>query len=325
MYVFVQTSPGKKISLLKKIRTIKDVVSVEPVIGENELLVKLEPFFEKNTQKIKQIKTKFYKLKKFGLSDVGLLQIQENEKNFADNNRFIKHYFFDIDSTLTSGPPGFVHHEVREIFQNMRDLEVMIYFSTGRSMDDVVRLMNNYPVMQQAIVENGSILIGYGKHNYDELGDRKNPVLFVKFLKDNNYAPKVDTSQMGRITEMVLQKKPSLSLKKIEKARQIAKKQKGIDISILGSQNSFHITQRGINKGSALNELANRLKLGSYDEIISVGDSELDIPMFKESHRGYLMGNATTGARKLKPENTVQLRGSYIEGIQQIYRDMAKF
>ncbi len=96
-------------------------------------------------------------------------------------------------------------------------------------------------------------------------------------------------------------------------------------ISILKSQNAYHITQQGIDKRSALTDLSNRLKLGSYDEIVLVGDSELDIPRFKKSHKGYLMGNATAKAKKIKPKNTKILRGKYIQCLRLIYQDLASF
>ena len=240
-------------------------------------MVKLEPFFAADTQKIKKLQRSFNQLKKYGISKIDVIPIQENKDNFVDNNRFIKHYFFDIDSTLTSGTPGHIEMQVHEIFQNMKDLEVRIYFSTGRSMEDVQKLINDYPVRPQAIAENGGIIIGYCDKSYDDVGDRRHPVRFVKFLKDNGYEILEDTNQMGRITEMVLEKTPNLPRTTINKAQKSAAI-KGIKISILESQNAYHITQQGIDKGSALTDLSNRLKLGSYDEIVSVGDSELDIP-----------------------------------------------
>ena len=309
---------------MNRVKEFEDVVSVESILGQNELLVKLEPFFAADVQKIKKLRSRFTKLKKHGLSKIDIVQIQENEDNFVDNNRFIKHYFFDIDSTLTIGSPGHIENEIREIFQNMKDLEVRVYFSTGHSMEDVYQLMRNFPVRPQAIVENGGILIGYTDKGYDDVGDRTQPVRFVKFLMDNGYDVQEDINQMGRVTEMVLDKTSVLPRTEINRAQKTAAKQ-GIKVSILESQNSYHITQQGFNKGSALTDLSNRLKLGSYDEIISVGDSELDIPMFIKSHKGYLMGNATHGAKKNKPKNTKILKGKYIECIRNIYQDLAYF
>ncbi len=219
---------------------------------------------------------------------------------------------------------GFIHHEVREIFQHMKDLEIRIYFSTGRAMDDVQQLINNYPVRLQAIVENGGILMGYGKKGYDDIGDRTDPVKFVHFLKKKGHVVNEDTNQMGRTTEMVLFNN-TIPRKTIDKEQKLAASKENIHVSILESQNSYHITGKGIHKGFALTELANRLKLGSYDEIISVGDSELDVKMFIESRKSYLMGNATKGAKKLAPKTTIKLKGKYIDGIRQIYRDIAFF
>ena len=57
----------------------------------------------------------------------------------------------------------------------------------------------------------------------------------------------------------------------------------------------------------------------NYEEVISVGDSELDIPMFEESDRSYLLGNATDLAKRNAPESTVRLEGEYVDGIRQVY------
>lgn len=325
MYVLVKTKPGRKTSLTKHIKKIKDVKDVEIILGKNELLAKLNPFFDKNKNQLKQIKTKFNKLKTKGVVDFQLFQIQEDRNSFVDNNRFIKHYFFDIDGTLTKkNSPGFVHYAVNEIFTEMKKLEVSVHFATGRSMRIVKNLIKKYPVQPEAIAENGGIIIGFGEDNYELLGHREQPVEFVNYLRTQNYNVHRDTNQMGHLTEMILVK-DSVSRKKIEKAKENAKKELGIDVNILASQNSYHITEKGIDKGSALNELCNKLQLGSYDEIISVGDSELDVPMFEASHKSYLLGNATPEAKKLAPKTTKKLRGKYIDAIRKIYSDLAKF
>lgn len=322
MYILVSTKKGKKQSVATCIKKLKNVKTVEIILDKDELLINLEPFFAKNKTILRNLTKQFSKIK--GVTEVNLLQVQEDNTQFEKNARFIKHYFFDIDSTLTSGAPGFIHYEVNEIFEKMKNLGVRIYFVTGRAMDDVIKLMKKYPVRNQAIAENGGIIIGFGDGGYEEIGNRTPPVEFIDYLRGKNYNPQEDTEQMGRLTEMVLFRN-SISQNSIKTSRIQAKK-KGIKVTILESQNSYHITKEGIDKGEALNYLCNKLNIGSkHDEIVSVGDSGLDVPMFKKSHRSFLMGNATKDARKNAPKRTIRLKGKYINGIRQIYEDLSKF
>lgn len=224
-----------------------------------------------------------------------------------------KHCFFDVDSTLTKGAPGYIAREVRTIFKNMKEQGIRVYFSTGRSMNDVNTLMSQYEVQDCAIAENGGLLIGFGKDGYTLMGSSDEPKKMFALLKQDG--AKEDVAQMGRITEVVVDKS-SISRKLVE----AVKEKNHIKVSILESKNSIHITAEGINKGSTMRELCNKLRLNlDYEEVISVGDSELDIPMFEESDRSYLLGNATVLARRNAPESTVRLTGTYVDGIRQVY------
>ena len=63
MYIYLQILPGKKSQVMNRVKEFEDVVSVESILGQNELLVKLEPFFAADVQKIKKLRSRFTKLK----------------------------------------------------------------------------------------------------------------------------------------------------------------------------------------------------------------------------------------------------------------------
>ena len=55
-----------------------------------------------------------------------------------------------------------------------------------------------------------------------------------------------------------------------------------LDLNLVDSNYAFHINEVKINKGLGLAFLLKKLKIDLH-EVVSIGDSETDIPMFKQS------------------------------------------
>jgi hypothetical protein len=68
--------------------------------------------------------------------------------------------------------------------------------------------------------------------------------------------------------------------------------------SVVRSQSYYlDITPAGTNKGTLLAELARRLRIPT-DEIVTLGDGENDVPMFRNSGFGIAMGNASAEVKR---------------------------
>ena len=216
---------------------------------------------------------------------------------------------FDVDSTLTQGEPRVIHPHIEILFQKIKEKGIHIYLATGRSMPDLIELMNTLPVSKHSIAENGGLLLGFPPKNYDEFGKITEPKKILTYLR-GKYSVKEDMDQGERFTEVIFLKS-DVSKEQIEEAKSAT----GANIDFHASQNSFHIAKHGINKGTAMLEIAKRQHWGN-DFKIAVGDSDMDIAMFEKADFSYAVGNCTDGAREAASE---VLEGKYEKGIQEIY------
>ena len=79
-----------------------------------------------------------------------------------------------------------------------------------------------------------------------------------------------------RMTEVVLQRTFDLDL-----AKKILS-ENNLDVELSDSQYAYHINSPGIDKGTGFGEIMKKLSLSS-DDVISIGDSATDVPLFKMS------------------------------------------
>ncbi len=216
---------------------------------------------------------------------------------------------FDVDSTLTQGAPGVVHPNIERIFQKIKEKGIHIYLATGRSMPELNELVESLPVSRHSIAENGGIILGFPPKNYDEFGHITEPKKILTYLR-GKYSVIEDMDQGERFTEVIFLQR-DVSMDKLEEAKSAT----GADVDFHASQNSFHIAEHGINKGTAMLEIARRQHWGN-DFKIAVGDADMDIAMFEKANYSYAVGNCTPGASKAASKT---LDGEYEKGIQEIY------
>ena len=142
-----------------------------------------------------------------------------------------------------------------------------------------------------------------------EFGDKTEPNKILKYLQ-KKYQIKEDMKQGERVTEIIFLQS-DVTQANIDEAI----KATGAKISIHQSQNSYHISKQDVNKGSAILELANRLKWNNSYKI-AVGDSQMDVPMFNACDYSYAPKNADKYARE---SCTEVLDGNYEKAIQIIH------
>ena len=303
MFVFVVSEPGKETKVVKKIETKK--LGTITAINSHEIIVKIDKT-PKNKSKITKLENEFQ-----GISGVLRVALVLPHLNVADvslhealrTNRC--GFFFDIDSTLTQGGPGTIHHKIEDIFNKIVDKGIRIFFATGRSMPDLSNLIQKYPVESYAIAENGGILLGFGSQGYLEFGDKKEPNKVLDYLRIKNGTPE-DMKQGIRLTEVIFLQK-NVTTKQLGTAIKTKKAQ----VDIHPSKNSYHISKKGINKGTAMLELCKLLHFNNQ-LVIAVGDADMDIPMLEKADYSFAVGNASSGAKKV-------LKGKFEKGIEEIF------
>ncbi len=194
----------------------------------------------------------------------------------------------------------------------------IVYFCTGRASQDVKKLIKMYKTSPYGIAENGGIIINSSLVN-EKYGDRTEPDKLLNYLSIENIDYVLDSNQQSRKTEYVINKN---SISKTRLSTAIKKSKSSVEVH--ASKNTYHISKKGINKGTAMEYLAGEEELGldSLHEVIAVGDSGLDVPMFKFANVSYAVGNADADIKKAAK---YKLRNSAPKAIEELYSKLFKF
>ena len=178
----------------------------------------------------------------------------------------------------------------------------------------MTQIVSNNPIQKTSIAENGGIILGFMLEGYAEVGDKTEPNKVLDYLQ-KKYKIKEDMKQGERITEVIFLQS-DVSSKQLNEAI----KKTGAKVSIHKSQNSYHVSKKGVDKGSAILELGKRLKWGNAYKI-AVGDSQMDVPMFDACDYSFAPKNADDSARDAC---TQVLDGNYEEAIARLHELIQK-
>ena len=92
------------------------------------------------------------------------------------------------------------------------------------------------------------------------------------------------------MTEVILERTFDL-----DQARKVLS-ENNIDVKLSDSQYAYHINSPGIDKGTGFGEIMKKLSI-SKDDVIAIGDSATDIPLFKVAKTSIALGNASEDVR----------------------------
>lgn len=315
MRFYIQTKNDKQKSLLEKIGRLRKPKIIELIPSEdNIIIVKTEPFASDQTKEIEKLTKKLEKLPNVKSVSAGPVY-KENEKMNDNITKRTCHFFFDIDSTLTRYSTGTINKQVKPLFRKMNE-DHFLYLISGRSHTKIMEDMKNLEYVEDyAIAENGGIILrGYATGTEYRFGSREEPSKVWDFLVANNDGVKQDKSQGRRLTEIIVLPSSTLAQQDVENAIE----QTGANAQVLASRTSFHISKKGVDKGSAIEELGSILGLG--DELtIGVGDSQLDVPMFMATDEGFAPNNASDEIQQMTEKRPTIMSKDYFEGVIEMY------
>ncbi|MDN5845119.1 MAG: phosphoglycolate phosphatase [Candidatus Nitrosocosmicus sp.] len=188
--------------------------------------------------------------------------------------RPIKFFAIDIDGTLTLNGNGALNLDALAKLRYLVKLGYKVIFVTGRSSLEAYTLSVFGGTTQIAIGENGGV-ITTSPIEHELLANKENCLkgfdLLSKSMKGVRQKP-----VFPRMTEIVLEREFD-----INEGNKILI-ENNMDLTIVDSNYAFHINEVKINKGFGLAFLLKKLKI-DFDEVVAIGDSETDIPMFKQS------------------------------------------
>ncbi|NIM25743.1 MAG: phosphoglycolate phosphatase [Nitrosopumilaceae archaeon] len=214
-----------------------------------------------------------------------------------------KTFAIDIDGTITENGGGRIHLDALAALRQVKNRGHNVIFVTGRSSIEGFLLSVFGGTTKIAVGENGGcittdanehILLGNIKKCQDAFD-------IIKTKIDNV----VEKPVFPRMTEVVLERTFDLDL-----AKKLVVKE-NLDIVLSDSQYAYHINSSGIDKGAGFEEIMKRLSITS-DDVIAIGDSATDIPLFKVAKTSIALGNSSD---EVKSHATFSVKGHAGDGV----------
>ena len=216
-----------------------------------------------------------------------------------------KIFAVDIDGTITENHGGQVSLDALEALRHMERLGHKVIFVSGRSSVEGYVLSVFAGTTRIAVGENGGVVTS-GPSDHKLLGNKDECMKAFEFLKSK--IPQVKIKPVfPRMTEVVLERTFDIDV-----AKKIVK-ENNLPVELSDSQYAFHINSRGINKARGFGEVMKMLSV-SNEDVISIGDSETDVPLFKMAGFSIALGNS---AENVKSCATMSVSGKAGDGVIQ--------
>jgi hypothetical protein len=214
-----------------------------------------------------------------------------------------KTFAVDIDGTITENGGGRIHLGALNSLRHMRRLGHNVIFVSGRSSVEGYLLAVYGGLNTIAVGENGGC-ITYGTNDHTLLGDKVKCIDAFSLIR-SKLSNVVEKPVFPRMTEVVLQRTFD-----INDAKKIVQNN-NLDVVLSDSQYAIHINSSGINKATGFKEVMKRLGITS-DDVISIGDSETDIPLFKIAKFSIAVGNSSD---EVKSQATIAVSAHAGDGV----------
>ncbi|MDB2446050.1 phosphoglycolate phosphatase [Nitrosopumilus sp.] len=222
-----------------------------------------------------------------------------------------KTFAVDIDGTITENGGGRIHLDALEALRRLTNMGHDVIYVTGRSSVEAYLLSVFGGTRKIAVGENGGC-IALDADNHILLGDIEVCNRAFDLIK-NNLDDVIKKPVFPRLTEVVLERTFDM-----DDARKILS-ENNLDVNLSDSQYAIHINSKGIDKGSGFTELMNKYNIVK-DDVIAIGDSATDIPLFKVAKTSIALGNASEIVRS---EATMTVSGSSGDGVLEALDKLA--
>ena len=214
-----------------------------------------------------------------------------------------KTFAIDIDGTITENGVGRINLDALSVLRHLTKIGHNVIFVSGRSSIEGYLLSVFGGTTRLAVGENGGCITN-GPNNHILLGNKEECFRAFEVIKskiDNVKEKPVFT----RLTEVVLE-----STFDIEEAKKLVINN-NLNVDLADSQYAFHINSKGINKARGFQEVMKMLSI-SQNDVIAIGDSETDIPLFKIAETSVALGNS---ADFVKAEAKIVVSGKAGDGL----------
>jgi phosphoglycolate phosphatase (TIGR01487 family) len=214
-----------------------------------------------------------------------------------------KIFAVDIDGTITDNKGGRVDLDAIAALRYLVKLGHKVIYVTGRSSIEAYVLSVFGGTTRIAVGENGGVITS-GPNEHKLIGNKQECVKAFEFLK-TKISDVVEKPVFPRITEIVLERNFDINLGKKVFAENT------IDVQLSDSMYAFHINSKGVNKANGFLEVM-KMFLAKKEDVIAIGDSDTDVPLFKLAGISVALGNATD---EVKSHATISVAGHEGDGV----------
>ena len=190
----------------------------------------------------------------------------------------------DIDGTITENGGGRINLDALDALRRLTVMGHDVIFVTGRSSVEGFLLSVFGGTTKITVGENGGC-ITLDTNDHILLGDIKECENAFQIIKKNIDNVK-EKPVFPRMTEVVLERTFDLDL-----ARKVVS-ENSLNVELSDSQYAFHINSSGIDKGTGFSKIMDKFSI-QRDDVIAIGDSATDIPLFKVAKTSVALGNAS--------------------------------
>lgn len=195
-----------------------------------------------------------------------------------------KTFAIDIDGTITENGGGRIHLAALSSLRHLTKMGHKVIFVSGRSSVEGYLLAVYGGTTKIAVGENGGV-ITFGNHEHILLGNKEKCQEAFSVIQ-SEIPNVIEKPVFPRMTEVVLERTCDLN-----QAKKLIS-DKNLDVCLSDSMYAFHINSSGINKGRGFEEVMKKLSI-EKDDVIAIGDSETDLPMFKIAKTSIALGNSS--------------------------------
>ncbi len=223
-----------------------------------------------------------------------------------------KTFAVDIDGTITLNGKGSIHLEALARLRSLKDEGHNVILVTGRSSVEGYLLSIFGGLTHMAVGENGGCITYGDKIQHKMLGNRGECVHALATIQSRLDIEIKEKPVFPRMTEVVLER-----TFQIEEAQKIVDRE-NLNVILSDSGYGYHINSKGVNKGSGFLEAIKILDV-DLNDVIAIGDSETDVPLFKIVENSIAVSNSTENLKKIAKIVTTKKSGEgVLEGLDSI-------
>lgn len=214
-----------------------------------------------------------------------------------------KIFAIDIDGTITDNKGGRVDLDALGALRYLVKLGHKVIYVTGRSSIEAYVLSVFGGTTRIAVGENGGIITS-GPNEHKLIGNKQKCLDAFEFLK-TKIPDAMEKPVFPRLTEVVLERNFDVNVGKKFFA------DNDIDVTLTDSQYAYHINSKGVDKANGFLEVMNMFS-AKKEDIIAIGDSETDVPLFKLAGTSVALGNAP---KDVQSQATLSVLGHQGDGM----------